>query len=597
MIGVSLLQHFRPPDGFRTTGALVTTYSAELIACMALLVSMDGGGAEKVDCNKIAALRALERLRERVRFVANANRVKWGNSGDARIMALFDSTVHTVPFDCRTRSFHPKVIVARQECKGQPDRFALYVGSRNLTSSTAWDLGVGLVGRARASLPAGHRKLQTLHPFVRAVLHLVNDVPFEKCLGKLGEVAWELPEGVSSFDFAFHAGRSRTFDECALSKLPKRGEALLLSPFLSSGIVNEICVHFRDADSLRLVSGRTYLDKIAETSTRKHFESEGGNLKAYDMELAPDDASDDPPTEEEVEEELEAVGRGLHAKAFAIRSESRAHMIVGSANLTNAAWLNENWEAFVVLGGSRELATELFDWANAHGQIYRPPPPSTRTKEEADPINDVRSALGTVKVILDETKRIPVLTCTELPRFLAGSKVKLRVARLTTPLALTHWDAASIEMPTCAPSERTEFLLVEARLSDEMRQTWLQRAEATPSIGSERDRQAFIKILGVSDFFRYLQGLIEGGEPSDGDEGNGGGGGGGAANSEVVASTFRLENLLRSLAADRDVLEEVDQVVIQYQDLFRRMPLEPSERERLEQFTATWRAVAEGMKP
>jgi len=318
------------------------------------------------------------------------------------------------------------------------------------------------------------------------------------------------------------------------------------------------------------------------------------------MELAPDDASDDPPTEEEVEEELDPQGRGLHAKAFAIRSESRAHMIVGSANLTNAAWLNENWEAFVVLGGSRELATEIFDWANAHGQIYRPPPPSTRIKEEPDPVNDVRSALGSVKVILDETKRIPVLTCTELSRFLAGTKVKLRVARLTTPLALTHWDAASVEMPTCAPSERTEFLLVEASLHGEMRETWLQRAEATPSIGSERDRQAFIQILGVSDFFRYLHGLIEGGEHSDDDDGNGGGGGGGgggADNSDGVAGTFRLEDLLRNLATDRDVLREVDQVVIQYQDLFRHMPLKALERERLEQFTATWRAVAEGMKP
>lgn len=567
---------------------------------MALLVSMDGGGAEKIDCNKIAALRALERLRDRVRFVANANRVKWGNSGDARIMALFDSTVHTVPFDCRTRSFHPKVIVARQECKGEPDRFALYVGSRNLTSSTAWDLGVGLVGSARASLPAGHRKLESLHPFVRAVLQLVNDLPFEKRLGRLGEVVWELPEGVSSIDFAFHAGRRRTFDECALRQLPKRGEALLISPFLSSGIVNEVCEHFRDANGLRLVSGKTYLDKIAETSARKHFESEGGRLRAYDMELAPDDASDDPPTEEEVEEELDPQGRGLHAKAFAIRSESRAHMIVGSANLTNAAWLNENWEAFVVLGGPRELAAEIFDWANAHGQLYQPPPPSAGTTEVLDPVNDVRSALGTVKVILDETKRIPVLTCTELLGLLAGTKVKLRVARLTTPLALTHWDAARVEIPTCAPSERTEFLLVEASLEGEMRETWLQRAETRPAIGSERDRQAFIQILGVRDFFRYLHGLIEGGEHSDGDDGNGGGGGGGGKGpdkSDEVAGTFRLEDLLRKLAADRDVLREVDQVVIQYQDLFQRMPLEASERALLEQFTATWKVIAEGMKP
>ena len=478
--GVSLLQHFRPPDGFRTAGALVTTYSADLIACMALLVSMDGGGAERVNCNKIAALRALERLRDRVRFVANANRVRWGSAGDARIMALFDRTVHCVPFDCRQRSFHPKVIVARQECKGQPDRFVLYVGSRNLTSSTAWDLGVGLVGRAIGSSPSGHRKLQHLHPFVRAVLHLVKDLDIEKRLGRLGEVAWELPQGVSSFDFAFHAGRKRAFYECALSKLPKRGEGLLLSPFLSSDIINEICTHLRDVDDLRLVSGKMYLDRIAPTGARRHFESEGGRLKAYDMELAPDDASD-PPSEEVQKEEVLSDGRGLHAKVFAVRSDSRSHMVMGSANLTNAAWTNENWEAFVVVGGGRELEHGGLDWAAAHGRVYRPPPLSKGTTDEPDPINDVRSALGSVKVFLDETSSAPILACAELLACLAGTMVKLRVARLTTPSSFTKWNAVSVNY--LYDAVRTDGILASgSQPPSKEQETWIQRAETRPLI-------------------------------------------------------------------------------------------------------------------
>src|SRR5262249_33840164 len=150
--GLSLLEQFRPAEGYRTTAALATTYSADLMACLALLVAMDGAGSERLVYNKINALRALERLRQKVRFIAQANRVV-SNGKDHRIMALFDRMVRTVPFDGRERSFHPKVILARQRGGGPADRYVLSVGSRNLTSSSAWDFGVGLVGEARASVP------------------------------------------------------------------------------------------------------------------------------------------------------------------------------------------------------------------------------------------------------------------------------------------------------------------------------------------------------------------------------------------------------------------------------------------------------------
>lgn len=596
MKGIALLEHFRPPEGFRTTGALVTTYSAELVACMALLISMDGGGSEKIDFTKITALRALERMRDRVRFVANANRIKWGKAGDPRIMAMFDQMLATVPFDCRRRSFHPKVIIARQESKGRPDRFVLYVGSRNLTSSTAWDLGIGLIGRVRTTPPPGQRKLQAVYPFAKAVLHLSGQRTFTERLGKLPEVSWELPEGVTNFDFGFHAGRTRTFAECALNRLPKGGDALILSPFLSASIVHDLCTHLRGTDDLRLVSGRTHLDKIAQSRARKHFVSEGGHLKPYDMEIAPDDASDEPPPEEEENDELMPGGRGLHAKVFAVRNETRCHMIVGSANLTNAAWTNENWEAFAVIGGPREMSDEVFAWASAHGQIYRPPPQSEST-DEADPIDDIRSRLAAENVELEDAKGRSFLRCPGLPAILLGTKVKLRVARLTTPLDLTSWDAGNVEIPTCKPGDRTEFLVVQARHPSWKPQEWIQRAAVTPAITSERDREAFIGILGVDDFLRYLHGLMDGAADSeDGDEGNGGGGEESPRSREESAATFRLEELLRRMAKDREALRDIDQVVCRYEDMYRQMQLDAAQRARLEQFTTTWRAIVEGMK-
>ncbi len=131
----------RPPDGYRTIASVATTYSADLVACLALLVALDGSGSDHLKYSKIEALRALERLRGRVRIVAQQNRVEC-HSGDLgragpQLLGLIDSILRTVPFDGRKRSFHPKVLIARQQSRGRPDRYILGVGSRNLTASSA----------------------------------------------------------------------------------------------------------------------------------------------------------------------------------------------------------------------------------------------------------------------------------------------------------------------------------------------------------------------------------------------------------------------------------------------------------------------------
>ena len=115
--GVPLLEWAQPPEGYRTTAAVATTYSADLIACLALLVALDGAGGDRLNYGKIEALRALERLRNHVRVVAQQNRVTWHGQGDARILGLFDSILRTVPFDGRKRAFHPKLLVARQQSR------------------------------------------------------------------------------------------------------------------------------------------------------------------------------------------------------------------------------------------------------------------------------------------------------------------------------------------------------------------------------------------------------------------------------------------------------------------------------------------------
>ena len=72
---LGLLEKLRPPSGFRTEAALGATYSADLVTCMAVLTTMDGGDGEQVRYGRIEAYRALDHLRDKVRICHQAGRV------------------------------------------------------------------------------------------------------------------------------------------------------------------------------------------------------------------------------------------------------------------------------------------------------------------------------------------------------------------------------------------------------------------------------------------------------------------------------------------------------------------------------------------
>jgi hypothetical protein len=258
--GVPFLELACPPQGYRTTGALVTTYSADLFACLALLVAFDGSASERPQYNKIEAMRALERLRNSVRILVQQSRIEWHGQGNSKVLGLLNSVLRTVPFDGRKRSFHPKVVVARQECSGSPDRYVLSVGSRNLTASGAWDLGLGLVGYARTNPPSGTRRLEGLARFINRLGALIGEPGLGHNLGRVDDVCWELPNQVDRIAFHFHPGTPRGIHQTELVSLPSRGRALLISPFLNVDMVKKLATHLSDADDIRLVSSKMHLD-------------------------------------------------------------------------------------------------------------------------------------------------------------------------------------------------------------------------------------------------------------------------------------------------------------------------------------------------
>ena len=110
---LGLLERLRPPPGFWTEAALGATYSADLLTCMAVLTTMDGGDVEQVRYGRVEAYRALDLLREKVRICHQAGRVSRRDGAKYPSLALLDRVLVPIRLPGRG-SFHPKVWLVRQ---------------------------------------------------------------------------------------------------------------------------------------------------------------------------------------------------------------------------------------------------------------------------------------------------------------------------------------------------------------------------------------------------------------------------------------------------------------------------------------------------
>lgn len=594
--GVPLLELVRPPRGYRTASAVVTTYSADLVTCLALVAALDGAGSDGARVGRVEAVRALDHLRDSVRFVAHEGRLQRHGGPDVRLVALLDRLVRTVPFDGRRRSFHPKVAIARQVCPGRDDRYVLYVGSRNLTMATDWDLGVGLVGYALNAPVAARRKIVGLEGFVAGLQKLVADETLGIGLSNLDDVAWELPEGVDQVEFVFHGGTRRSFDQTRLCALPRGEKVLLVSPFLTLSAVAAAATHFEGAESLRLVAGRTELDNVARSRQRRLLSCLDGPVEALAMCAATDepraasDAQEDPEQQED---------RGLHAKACAVMRGGKGTLLVGSANLTSAAWTGENWEAFVVARCDRALVDALWDWSSSRAAPYRDPPETSEKPQKVpDAIDALRNELATLPLSIRGSTGTSVVECPGLSNALERSGCALRVGRLTTEGVTVSWPAAGdrVELPGCRPHEWTCFLVLTASCGSERAQ-WLQVAKAIPAPGEERDREAAVHVLGA-DFLAYVASEMGAMPPPDTDPDGMRKRSGGARQPGTGAerATFTLEDLVARLGREPDRIAAVEETLGKYRSALEKAPLDPGARADLDRFIQTWRIVSDGMR-
>ncbi|WP_437878391.1 phospholipase D family protein [Sorangium sp. So ce513] len=601
---LALLEWLRPPAGYVTDCALGTSFSLDLITCVAALVSLDGAARDTADFSLTAALRAMNRLSDNVRVVVQQGCIHWRPGTHPGVLPLLDRVVRPVSLPLTGGSFHPKVWVVRQRAAGEEAggvRYVLVVGSRNLTRDASWDLGVALEGYVgEAAGLDGHDELVD---FVRFACEAGGTRSFAERFRDLGSVSWDLPPGVSETRFGFHGRTRMDWSQTALLSLPENPRrVLVLSPFLDADSVKQVAARWGDAPERRLVSGTEVLDRIADTQQKAALEK----LDPRFMEIARDEpvmfrgehAAEAAETAAREDPEVAEEPRGLHAKVVAVWHRRRAHVLIGSANLTRPGWLGANAEAWVLLSGNPTLADALWDWsAERSSEYHARDEPAAEPDAEIKALDDAHRYVAARRYTLHEhgTEEARLeADAPPLPRTLG--QLNLRVARLSQPKVASPWapEARATAMPACDPAERTAFLIFTLRARaglEALERTWVQHVTLEPKLDDQRDGALLRRVLGPQQFLEYLRGYLD---PAAGDsldetpgEAHVGPSCHGDGSPSYPTEELRIETILRALARNpKETVATLGKAIEQY-----RAAAAADGDPRLSELWEVWQAI------
>lgn len=360
-----------PPNGFRLDAAVATSFSMDLTTLLSVplqLVMQSTEDYRELLEDPVTLYDALRRATDRVRVFVQRGQIH-APSRDHRLYGLLEPMIRQTVAP-RGGAFHPKLWLLRFKAEDADEiAYRLMVPSKNLTADKAWDIAVTLEGTL------GERALPINRDIVRLLESLAGGEARDTdpegtevlriILSEVGRVVWEVPEGFDRVRFRVLGLDNQIWK-------PKANDQLaVISPFVRPKA----------------------LQALAETSAEPKF------LISRSIELAA--LGGEPPfgeaytlheaaeTEDTGEESDDSREAGLHAKVYVYQDGMRTHLVVGSANASDAALLlGRNVEILVELEGATKRVGRVSQLLNPDdgrglGKLLVP-----WRREDAGPINE-----------------------------------------------------------------------------------------------------------------------------------------------------------------------------------------------------------------
>jgi hypothetical protein len=319
-----LLDLLRPPPEFDLDVAVATTFTLDLEAALVAPLAFasfdtDGPG------DPIATLEAVRSASDRFTVFCQAGQVNVPQAA-SDLFAFVEPVVHEVDRPRAGHLFHPKLWLLRYRGPDDATSIRLLVPTRNLTNDVSWDAVLRLDGTPVGGRDAANRPLADL------IRWCCSNTPrgvspdrlerIESLIESVRRTEWEFPDGVN--EIVFHAMGIRSSQRPDFSG----SRHLVISPFVN-------------AEGLAIVAPSD--DPVVIS-------------RPDQMELLPTDALAGldcrwfatPTIGDDVEERQSPSLGDLHAKVMVAERGRRAHVYVGSANATGAAF-----------GGNVEIVVEL----------------------------------------------------------------------------------------------------------------------------------------------------------------------------------------------------------------------------------------------
>lgn len=593
----------RPPEGWRTEHAILTTYSADLAVIVTALLALTGCELDhRRTGSRVELVKAIETLRGRTRILAQANRVAVPKT-PRPILKLLDQFLHSVETNESLSSWHPKVsLVCYHRIGDATDRlWRLWLGSRNLTPAMNWDAGLVLSSRSDGGgqTVAGLAALGATLA-ARANLATLNAPAVEK---ELAALKWDCPPTCDVQRVSlFGPGLAKGFP----APPSDTNRVVVISPFLDSATARAIAQWGNSQTHRTLVSTAVELQRLwqEDASLFSNGAVSYCVLPFPELEVEGTDLTEEePPAGGETSEGEDLAPAGLHAKLFFASKGARRQLWMGSANATERGWAGRNYEVVAGLHIGRDVANAIEEFA-AEGESFKPNPVPSVIDQDEQAVEQARKLLSGSWTLRQQVGQHEVEVIASASPPLAERAVTLEIAALGGARAVWPRDANRVVLPGLRLSQRSNFLQVRLSCGGKKCE-WLQVAPCDPPPDVDRDRALIAQYLDPRTFLLWLRSVLADAPPQGGtgdwDDDNGKRNGVGHQDESTVDVGLlpTVEEILRAWARDASAFGSADEKVKSYLSELQRRADEDGNRndaELLKTFRRSWDTLASELR-
>lgn len=331
---------------FELDQAVGLTYSLDMEALMGipLCLGMSGEMTSGQRSNPLYVLEAIRRTGKKLSIFYNAGCIKVPKS-ESRLYALLEESIHEVRMANRTYNFHPKLWVLQyHNINDGRVMIKIVTMSRNLTFDQSMDIAVEMTGFVGEDINPKNQPIADMLRFVSQFDNQKNHL--NELISNLKKV--EYFNVLDCFDdYAFHSFGIYGKPENGIKKVMMKEQRknarelfgncdalLIVSPFLSEGVVGELLDDFNSRDDL----GPTRRCLITrETSVTKRIfdafnRNSGDGVWVINPVFSSNDALEDNDT-------YGYANRDVHAKVYYTEKYNEPHKLyIGSLNASHNAF-------------------------------------------------------------------------------------------------------------------------------------------------------------------------------------------------------------------------------------------------------------------